>query len=89
MDSSDDSKSFLKHVFNFDDDSKSEILKIIYNQYFQEEALTSQPHHRFFLNIGAGNLLTIPVNCGIFFIYVSNITIGELSGQNRWIKLST
>ena len=29
MDSSDDSKSFLKHVFNFDDDSKSEILNII------------------------------------------------------------
>ena len=30
MDSSDDSnKSFLKHVFNFDDDSKSEILNIL------------------------------------------------------------
>jgi len=29
MDSSDDSKSFFKHVFNFDDDSKSEILNII------------------------------------------------------------
>jgi hypothetical protein len=29
MDSSDDSKSFLKHVFNFDDDSKSEILNIV------------------------------------------------------------
>uniref|UniRef100_A0A6C0AR44 Uncharacterized protein n=1 Tax=viral metagenome TaxID=1070528 RepID=A0A6C0AR44_9ZZZZ len=30
MDSSDDSnKSFLKHVFNFDDDSKSEIINII------------------------------------------------------------
>jgi len=29
MDSMDDSKSFFKHVFNFDDDSKSEILNII------------------------------------------------------------
>jgi hypothetical protein len=29
MDSSEDSKSFFKHVFNFDDDSKSEILNII------------------------------------------------------------
>jgi hypothetical protein len=29
MDSSDNSKSFFKHVFNFDDDSKSEILNII------------------------------------------------------------
>jgi len=28
MDSMDDSKSFFKHVFNFDDDSKSEILNI-------------------------------------------------------------
>ena len=26
MDSTDESKSFFKHVFNFDDDSKSEIL---------------------------------------------------------------
>jgi len=29
MDSSDDSKSFIKHVFNFDDDSKAEILNIL------------------------------------------------------------
>jgi len=29
MDASDDSKSFFKHVFNFEDDSKSEILNII------------------------------------------------------------
>jgi hypothetical protein len=29
MDDSDDSKSFFKHVFNFDDDSKSEILNIL------------------------------------------------------------
>ncbi len=29
MDSSDDSKSFFKHVFNFDDDSKTEILNIL------------------------------------------------------------
>jgi hypothetical protein len=29
MDSSEDSKGFFKHVFNFDDDSKSEILNII------------------------------------------------------------
>ena len=29
MDSSSDSKSFFKHVFNFDDDSKSEILNIL------------------------------------------------------------
>jgi hypothetical protein len=29
MDSSEDSKSFFKHVFNFDDDSKSEILNIL------------------------------------------------------------
>ena len=29
MDSSDDSKSFFKHVFNFDDDSKSEILNTL------------------------------------------------------------
>jgi hypothetical protein len=29
MDSSDDSKGFLKHVFNFDDDSKYELLNII------------------------------------------------------------
>lgn len=29
MDSSDDSKSFFKHVFNFDDNSKSEILNIL------------------------------------------------------------
>ena len=29
MDTIDDSKSFFKHVFNFDDDSKSEILNII------------------------------------------------------------
>ena len=29
MDTTDDSKSFFKHVFNFDDDSKSEILNII------------------------------------------------------------
>jgi len=29
MDSSDDSKSFFKHVFNFDNDSKSEILNIL------------------------------------------------------------
>ena len=29
MDSMDDSKSFFKHVFNFDDDSKSEILNIV------------------------------------------------------------
>lgn len=29
MDSSDNSKSFFKHVFNFDDDSKSEILNIL------------------------------------------------------------
>jgi hypothetical protein len=29
MDSSDDSKGFFKHVFNFDDDSKGEILNII------------------------------------------------------------
>ena len=29
MDSSDDSKGFLKHVFNFDDDSKYDILNII------------------------------------------------------------
>jgi hypothetical protein len=29
MDNSDDSKSFFKHVFNFDDDSKGEILNII------------------------------------------------------------
>jgi len=29
MDSSDSSKGFLKHVFNFDDDSKSEILNIL------------------------------------------------------------
>ena len=29
MDSMDDSKSFFKHVFNFDDDSKTEILNII------------------------------------------------------------
>ena len=29
MESSDDSKSFIKHVFNFNDDSKSEILNIV------------------------------------------------------------
>jgi hypothetical protein len=29
MDSTDESKSFFKHVFNFDDDSKSEILNIL------------------------------------------------------------
>jgi hypothetical protein len=29
MDTSDDSKSFLKHVFNFDDDSKYDIINII------------------------------------------------------------
>jgi len=29
MDNSDESKSFIKHVFNFDDDSKSEILNIL------------------------------------------------------------
>jgi len=29
MDSSDDSTSFFKHVFNFDDDSKSEVLNIL------------------------------------------------------------
>ena len=29
MDSSDDSKGFFKHVFNFDDDSKSDVLNII------------------------------------------------------------
>jgi hypothetical protein len=29
MDNSDDSKSFFKHVFNFDDDSKSEIMNIL------------------------------------------------------------
>ena len=29
MDSSDDSKNFFKHVFNFDDDSKGEMLNII------------------------------------------------------------
>ena len=29
MDNSDESKSFFKHVFNFDDDSKSDILNII------------------------------------------------------------
>jgi hypothetical protein len=29
MDSSDESKGFFKHVFNFDDDSKSEILNIL------------------------------------------------------------
>ena len=29
MDSSDDPKSFIKHVFNFDDDSKAEILNIL------------------------------------------------------------
>ena len=29
MDSSDDSKGFLKHVFNFDDDSKYDMLNII------------------------------------------------------------
>ena len=29
MDSSDESKSFFKHVFNFDDDSKAEILNIL------------------------------------------------------------
>jgi hypothetical protein len=29
MDSSDDSKNFFKHVFNFDDDSKSDILNIL------------------------------------------------------------
>lgn len=29
MDTSDDSKSFFKHVLNFDDDSKSEILNIV------------------------------------------------------------
>ena len=29
MDSSDESRSFFKHVFNFDDDSKSEILNIL------------------------------------------------------------
>jgi len=29
MDRTDDSKSFFKHVFNFDDDSKSEILNIL------------------------------------------------------------
>jgi hypothetical protein len=29
MDNSDDQKSFFKHVFNFDDDSKSELLNII------------------------------------------------------------
>lgn len=29
MDSTDDSKSFFKHVFNFDDESKSEILNIL------------------------------------------------------------
>jgi len=29
MDNSDESKSFFKHVFNFDDDSKSEILNIL------------------------------------------------------------
>lgn len=29
MDSSDESKSFVKHVFNFDDDSKSEVLNIL------------------------------------------------------------
>ena len=29
MDTSDDSKSFFKHVFNFEDDSKSEILNIV------------------------------------------------------------
>lgn len=29
MDNSDDSKSFIKHVFNFDDDSKSSVLNLI------------------------------------------------------------
>ena len=29
MDNSDESKGFFKHVFNFDDDSKSEILNIL------------------------------------------------------------
>ena len=29
MDSLDESKSFFKHVFNFDDESKSEILNIL------------------------------------------------------------
>ena len=29
MDSDDSKKSFLKHVFNFDDDSKNEVLNLI------------------------------------------------------------
>ena len=33
MESSDDSKSFIKHVFNFNDDSKSEI-KNMFNKTF-------------------------------------------------------
>jgi hypothetical protein len=29
MDNTDEQKSFFKHVFNFDDDSKSEVLNIL------------------------------------------------------------
>ena len=43
MDNSDESKSFFKHVFNFDDDSKSEILNILqpeYDTYTSEKNIT-------------------------------------------------
>ena len=63
-----------------------------FTQYFQEEALTSQQNSRFYMNVGPGQLLPLPVNHGIILIYSTNLTISDqngivYTGQNRWIKI--
>jgi hypothetical protein len=66
-----------------------------YTQYFQEEAITSQENSRLYLKVGVGEILELPVNCGIIFIYSTGLTIQDdrhdppvLVNQNRWIKLA-
>jgi hypothetical protein len=56
------------------------------NQTFSQEDINSDPSNRFIL--GVANK-TIGVNQTVTFIYISNLTVGASSGQNRWMLTAT
>ena len=56
------------------------------NQTFQEENAASLPSNRFVL--GVSNK-TIGINQSITLIYVTNLTIASVTGQSRWVLIST
>ncbi len=56
------------------------------NQTFVQEQISSTASNRFIL--GVSNK-TIGINQSITFIYATNLTVGGVAGQSRWVMTST